>query len=81
LRPTISIIFLIAIVYVGFIFYSKSVIKLPPPVASPAFSVSYLYNFSWVNLLESANIDAEIKNDVKNIKGAGFEGLKVNFYF
>jgi len=35
LRPTISIIFLIAIVYVGFIFYSKSVIKLPPPVAPP----------------------------------------------
>lgn len=81
LYAVIIIIIFIAALYFVYNFYTKSLVKLPPPQNPPAFSVSYVYNFNLINIIEATSIDQEIKNDIENIKSAGFDGLKINFHF
>lgn len=81
LRTIIVIIFVIAIAYLGYIYYSKSTVKLPLPSKPPFFSVSYPYSFSILNPLGTENVNKEIKTDMVNIKSAGFDGIKINYHF
>ena len=78
MKKFFRIIITIIIVAIA-IFYIRhySSIKLVPPENPPFFSVIYTYYF---NPLFTFSFE-EIKNDIKNIKNAGFEGVKINFAF
>jgi hypothetical protein len=73
--------FVIIIVVVCFLLYKDLVssVKLTPPTSLPSFGVVYLYRYSWTNLTQEASINKEIEDDIKSIKSAGFDSLKISF--
>lgn len=80
LKVSLAIIICLA-AWFGYNLYLQMNAKLPVPTDPPAFSVFYLYDFSSQNITDAVASSKEIKKDILNIKDAGFQGIKINFYF
>lgn len=81
LSRLIAAIILLAIIYAGYVLLSQPPIKLAAPNHPPFYSVNYVYISNRTSPIEIVNINKEIENDIKNIKSAGFEGVKINYHF
>lgn len=81
LLKTLIFFFICGIIYVGFHLYLQFSAKLTVPTKPPAFGVSYIYYFSSAGPIDSVKQNEEVKTDLKNIKDAGFDGIKLNYYF
>lgn len=71
----------IAIGYAGYRLLVPSIVTLPPITTPPAFNIDYAYYFPPVQTWNGLNIPDEINKDIKDIKNAGFGGIKIGFHF
>jgi len=94
LKVIFSIIAMMILLITGYYFYQLYVVpkltKLEVPTASyPHHSVFYRYSLQLSGLAASfggqnmsiSKIDAIAKQDMKNIKAAGFDGVKIGYHF
>lgn len=90
----IGISVIITLIIGGFLFYQfyylPYTVKLPVPKDPPFFSVYYLYSLEPSSLsafkfgsqeVPAQELSKTIENDLKTMKSAGFDGIKISFQF